>query len=756
MLQSEIRRENGLSTIYVDGKVVAPMTFCSRHIDDAGYVRRLRKAGIRMWWPFCDTDWQRRGAFEDLRAQCAIVMKEDSEAILMIRVSLNPPARWLLENPHERVLFENGAHHLYDPDNPQYRGDSLVREAYNGIGDYSLASDVWARDACTAMGAFMDRIEASAFGHRVAGYFLNAGGTEEWYYGATHDRRRHCIGFEPAFRRAFEAFLRRKYASLDGLRAAWRDATATFEDPRIPPLEERRLSRSRTEYEVQRMRHVADFGSFLDPARSQPLIDFYEAWNDATGRSLLTIAGFIKERTARRALVGAFYGCQGCVLYHDFGTSKTSLALNSPDVDFLSAPTNYEDRVIGGGAGFTNPIDSMHLRGKCWINEDDNGTSLQERGRWATCLQTRGIGEDVQIMKRDFARNLCEDAYAWWFENSGTDKWWDHPELLAAVSRMQAIMAEYYRGGRSKHSGIACLYDESSLWCTDNETCKDAFQFNRILELPRIGAPVDHYFLDDLLLPDFPARNYKVILIFNAASIDDVHRQAIARTLMRDGKTVIWVYAGGFINPDRSPALDMAHARELTGIDLQAREGAFDLTWLREKTAHPFLEGMPDNETWGRYRRPLANGLGWRLGRMHVLAASLGQPLFTCAEPAGPGTVVLGRFTANGWPAVVARDRGSWTSVFLGSKVVPAELIRAIAAASGVHVYGTDNDVVYANHDFLGIHTAEEGKRTLLLPRQAMRVTEVFDGEVVARDCDRFTVDLPFGVTKLYRLQWAP
>ena len=77
MLKSEIRTENGLSTIYVDDKPVWPMAFCSRHNDDPVYIGKLQDAGIKMFWPFCDTDRQREGAFEELKGKCDLILGGD-------------------------------------------------------------------------------------------------------------------------------------------------------------------------------------------------------------------------------------------------------------------------------------------------------------------------------------------------------------------------------------------------------------------------------------------------------------------------------------------------------------------------------------------------------------------------------------------------------------------------------------------------------------------------------------------------------
>ncbi len=729
------------------------MTFCSRHNDDAQYMKNLQNAGIKIFWPFCDTDWQRPGGFEALKAKCDLLLAGDPESLIMVRVSLNPPAKWLKDNPGEMVTFENGATHFFNPKDKKFPGYSAVRNEYNGIGDYSMASDKWIADACKALDEFIDKIEASSFGHRVMGYFFNAGGTEEWYYGKTQDRSKHCMGFSDAFKRAFTRFLMDKYCGdVEKLRKAWGRPEATFENPPIPSCKERYLSRTMTEYEIERKPHKADFGSFLDPDKSQWIADFYEAWNAGTGYSLLAVSKFVKDKTQRKALVGAFYGCQGCVLFQDFGTSKTSMALMSPDVDFLSAPTNYEDRVLGGGAGFTNPIDSMHLRGKVWVNEDDNGTCLQARSRWARCLQTRNVAEDIEIMKRDFARDLCEDAYAWWFENSGVDKWWDHPDFFPVLARMQEVMKEYYLAGRSKNSEICCLYDEESIWYTDNETCKDAFQFNKILELPRIGAPSDHYFLEDVLLADFPADKYKVFVIFNAAYINDAKRRAIDAKLKKNGNAVVWVYAAGFMQPGKKPAISMDYASELSGITLASQNITHDLSWLLTNDRHAYTKGLSKDALWGLYRRPMFNGLirTWQLGSVPLLFPAVGRPLFYAKDKKAK---VLGRFTAGNKASLAVKDMGDWTSIFVGSKVVASDLLRNIARAHGVHIYNEENDVVYANNDFVAIHPEHEGKRTISLPKKAKKVTEIFDGTVVAKDKAKFTVELEFGTTKVYRIE---
>ena len=708
-----------------------------------------------MFWPFCDTDWQRPGAFDVLKAKCDLILASDPEALIMVRVSINPPAQWLKDNPGEMVTFENGAHHFYNPKNKDFSGASAVRGEYNGIGDYSMASDKWIEDACKALDEFIDRIDASSFAHRVMGYFLNAGGTEEWYYGKTQDRSKHCMGFSDAFKRAFTRFLRKNTAGdLAALRKAWKDDSVTFENPPIPSCKERYLSRSSTEYEIERMQHKADFGSFLDPDKSQRIADFYEAWNAGTAYSLVAVSKFIKEKTAGKALVGAFYGCQGCVLYQDFGTSKTSMALASPYVDFLSAPTNYEDRIMGGGSSFTNPIDSMHLHGKAWINEDDTGTCLQARSRWTRCVQSRNVYEDIEVMKRDFARDLCQDAYAWWFENSAIDKWWDHPEFFKVMKKMQDIMpatTTCAAGPRIHRSPASTTKSPSGTPTTRPARTRSS-------STPSMSSPASARRLTTTSSRTSSSttsrpRSTRSTSSSTPPTSATPSARPSKRSSRRNGNVIVWVYSAGFMDPARAPQISMDYASELAGMTLATRNVTHDLTWLLLTDRHPYTTGLSKNEMWGRYRRPLFNGLtrGWEFGHVPILHPSLGRPLFYAKDKAAK---VLGRFIPGKEAAFAVKDMGDWTSVFVGSKVIPSDILRNIARAHGVHVYNDMNDVTYANNDFLAVHTFQEGPRTIRLPQTAKRVTELFDDAIVAENTDDFTPTIPFGATKLYRTEY--
>jgi hypothetical protein len=74
-----------------------------------------------------------------------------------------------------------------------------------------------------------------------------------------------------------------------------------------------------------------------------------------------------------------------------------------------------------------------------------------------------------------------------------------------------------------------------------------------------------------------------------------------------------------------------------------------------------------------------------------------------------------------------------------------------VARRAGCHLYCDADEIIYANHSFLAIHTARPGRRTFHLRRPA-DVIEVFTGEVLARGASHFTDSIGADRTRLYYL----
>ena len=87
--------------------------------------------------------------------------------------------------------------------------------------------------------------------------------------------------------------------------------------------------------------------------------------------------------------------------------------------------------------------------------------------------------------------------------------------------------------------------------------------------------------------------------------------------------------------------------------------------------------------------------------------------------------------------------------LWIGSVMAPADLLRSLARQAGCHLYCDADEILYANHSFLAIHTSRPGQRTFHLRRPA-DVIEVFTGEVLARGASDFTDSIGADRTRLY------
>ena len=117
-----------------------------------------------------------------------------------------------------------------------------------------------------------------------------------------------------------------------------------------------------------------------------------------------------------------------------------------------------------------------------------------------------------------------------------------------------------------------------------------------------------------------------------------------------------------------------------------------------------------------------------------------------------PEAQVLGTYIEGGRPGFAIKRFDDWTSVYIGSPGIQAEVLRALARLAGAHLYIDDGDViVYANESFIGVHTEREADYEIRLKRRA-DVCEAFDGRPVARDVDRFVEHIPAQTTRLYCL----
>ena len=540
---AEVKKVNGSPALVIDGEVFPPMAMTTR-FNKPDYIRNLGEAGLRVFFLMTNTDWLRPGkdyvdeegvsrhepgGLEAFVKNAKTLLSQVPDAYIIVRIGLHPPVDWMEENLDELITYQDGSHE------PSILSSEVHRDEIPGM--YSFASDKWKAAAGKALQDFCDAIDRLPFADRVIGYFLAAGGTSEWYpVNAICDRGKNKYGdFSPAFRKAYGRFLKKRYGTEESLCKAWKRQDASFENPLIPNVEEQYhihveegiLDAMKYYESADRIigknidmngKKAANLGVFLNLEDYAYVADFYDALHEATAEAIVHFAALLKNRYEGK-VVGAFYGSYGCTDFYNSTTATATLTiLDSGKVDFLAAPGVYNNREPGGCVAQREMQDSFRLRGQMFVAEEDSRTHLED-SFYRDAMGLYDVRDSMVTLKRDFARVLCEDIYAWWFDQHAEGGRYQHEDIYGLFSRQREIAKFAYSLNRDKQNEIAVIYDQESCHAVSGYTNTMMLDYYRTSDLHRIGAPVDYYFHNDLSREDMP--DYKLYIMMNLFRLTD-------------------------------------------------------------------------------------------------------------------------------------------------------------------------------------------------------------------------------------------
>lgn len=701
-LHAEIRNINGTPTVVADEIPLPPMWFTGSPVRP-GYAQELGTAGIKVFFiRHRLTELECTGSWQELDRKARHIIGEVPDAMLILRTALNASDEWKKAHPEELIQFADGT------PMPTWLGEDSIE---------ALCSEQWRRDQSRALVKLVAHIASQDYGKRVIGFFLGAGGTEEWYIpGCVVHEKNQVIDHSPAFRRHHGAVLKAFYHNEKKLQAAWADPTASFADPKIPSAADHYLLSSDSELNTQLAQsgclppwpeQKSVIGSLLNPDTHRHVADYYRSINIGTADSIIHFARVLKNATAGTKVIGAFYG--SFALPYTGTAAAVTRILDSGVVDFLAAPGNYENRWPGGVVGQREMQDAFRLRNRIFVVEEDTRTCLTGVSNdWGV----NSIEHSIETMKRDFGRNLSEDLGAWWFDMGG--RWYDHPELKALIQRQQEVARIFYeRGNRKPNPEIAFFYDQESLYYMSGETVSDLGLRTRNWEIHRIGAPVACHYTEDMKW-DLPA--YKLIVMLNPFVLTDAKRQMIQQYLQQNSCSVLWIYAPGIINPDAvGNAFNPHHLEKLCGFSVGCEKVCADTLCRLTDAGARALPGLRQDLDYGWFDRYSVGTIVAQQPQGPAQRSLLAPYLYGN----DPDAEVLMRFIADGHPAMLQKARGKNQSTIAFFKALSASLYRELAARAGSHVYLDSDDVFYAGSSFVTIHASSSGEKRIQLPQVA-------------------------------------
>ncbi len=764
---ARIENYHGEPSIMIDGVPYPPMTMTTE-IKDADYLKKMGEAGIKIFYIIADMRWNRPGdpsftpperkwawfitpnmavdGVTDTLNDMQFLLDNVPDAKIILRLNVSPSRDWINSHPDEQLRFSDGKNH------PLILTNASRYEKVDNM--HSMCSEVWRREADAAIQAYFDEIqEHNNFKDHVIGFFLCAGGTSEWYYPIDIQLPDGAYGdFSEPFRKHYGRFLKAKYGTEENLRRAWGDDTATFEHPRIPTPEEsihvRRADHKILElcsvsYNMEKTKAENGYhqGVFLNANENRQVADFFDAFHEGTADTIIHFAKALKTRFPN-LLVGAFYGAYGCSDYYFNGTvTATQKVLDCGYIDFLAAPGTYNNREPGGITTQREMQDSFRLRNQIYICEDDIRTHLTRPDFQKEASFVFSPEDTLTVMKRDFARNLCEDVQGWWFDMGGD--WYNCQEIMTLLKRQQEIAQFAYSLDRKKKNQIALIYNANSIHYVSYRTNRNVLDHYRTSDLGRIGAPVDYYFLQDMACADMP--DYRLYVMLNAYVMTDEERTVVRAKAQKNNATVLWLYGAGLIDPQASTPLSDIYMEKTVGMRIAQDNGIYTPYFRVDPQSHPMVADISPSGLYGYIDREIHSNI-W-IKQSELIPQYL-CPRFTVEDDTA---IVLGKYALDGRAALAMKELDGYTSIYCATPTLRCDMLTAIAKQAGCHIYTEDEDVLFANESFVTLHAGTDGDKRIKLKKPCTPF-EVYEKKSYGENTDTICLFMRRGETKMWSL----
>ena len=645
--------------------------------------------------------------FKRLDHLATSLLRVRPESYILVGIDMRPSAAWKAENPDEMMLREDGS--------------KLLQHNRPVI---SYGSDKLLADSLEFLDALINFVNSKPWGSRVVAYQPWSNTENDSYIGGIAcnnmiaDRSKLQLGdHHPGALKKFREFLRQRYNNdVKALQYAWNDPKVTFENARV-------TNKMLGSQDGER-------SFFRNVKNSQAAIDYWTFFPSLLGNYKRAMAEFIKRKTNNKALVFVHYGA---VLNNLTRPQPTGIRLHGSNydletllrdknIDMYVQAMPYHRRQAGDGIVVYQPTSSMALHKRMYMADYDIRTIAAGTLNFG---RHRSIYETDSLIKRDLAWMYTRQAGAWFADMSqgsyldfheGKSSWIGAAEAAEPAGRMLELFRKLANStqGHKPSAEMAFFYSMQSPAREDllnsavvyyNLIDKMAFK-----EFTLLGAPYDVYTAEDLLHKELP--EYKLYVFMNLFYVTPEQRAAIEK-LKRGGKTLVFLYAPGFVG-DKS--FDVKKASELCNMTLKEIKTPEIMTQTLEKSDHPLLRGVAGQSMDAR---------GW--SSCEPVHPEKVTPNFEITDK---NVTVLGRNRRN-MPVMALKKLDNCNIIYSAVPFLSRAMLRNIAAFAGVHLYSKEDVVMAADNRLLMFHNGCESKRKLkvALPPGVKSVKDAFSGK---------------------------
>ena len=420
---------------------------------------------------------------------------------------------------------------LVDLNTPPWLQRRLRVDSFSMVS-LSASDPDWVKSTLPWLRAFVEHAER-AWGDRTVGYLLGAGNCTEWTeMNYSEDRSR--------------------IYSSEAQDAAWRAWCA-----------KRGVDHGDATPRGAELYHAAFGNTVYDPASEGAKVDYWRFRNETVADALLAFAREAK-RLAPGKEIGAFFGyallCNPG-MFLTWNHMDFERVFDSPDIDFVAAPANYNDRGPGGGTGALVPTTSLARRGKRYMHEIDFWPhDVQPAGQVFEAAYFKSEADDVAGNMREAAFAFVTHSSLWWFDQWG--KFYNSPAVFGSIARAEEVRHRL-EGDDSPSAADALLVvdPESAYHFNERSPTLHGYPWRIRDELAKTGYATDICAFSDLEHLDLG--RYRTVFLADQVVITSERRRFFRERLCRDGRTLVWFYAPGLCD---GKTLDANRVGELTGV----------------------------------------------------------------------------------------------------------------------------------------------------------------------------------------------
>ncbi len=686
--------------------------------------------------------------------QVELILKHCPDAKLIIRPTSTVAKAWAEKYPDDMQTDEDGVRHY----------------------DATLASPWYLQEVDRVFREIVRYCERQPWGDRIIGY-LDAPRGEGVMPLTIAGKMFDC---SPANEWAFKAWVRARYGTVAALREAWGDPVVTFERMRIPHdcdwLQRKATGPATLKGEpitassLPSNGGVAGAGLFhwIEAVNAPVEHDYCRFMRDAFQQKFHTIAQAVKEAAAelgRERLVGFDITKQpllGWQILSSFdgigdgqhfpnilllsGSYDSGAVLDDDAIDVIFTPADYHARTVGFAHEAEGVSDSLLLRGKTMIIENDArsfvGQGKQDQGAFRT------LPEVESGLLRNAAMTLSRGIQSYWC-NVGSSYFHD-PEIMKVVAKLTPMLDRLNTAPhRETRDAIAFVIDDESLMTEDFTSGYQTLSviWQRVLGLSHCGVPYRLFLLSDLRKAAMP--NYRTWFFPNLFVVNDEVEALLKEKVLRDGNLAIFGPSTG-ISDGRY--LGAEGASRLLNVPMELHQRTTVRHAIVQDSGHPISRELPASFTFGDSLPygPTLTPAEWAVeeaGGVPLGHATLcwfihRTGLFLKEE--GLGTA------GNGKPG--ARGAGDYGVLWSCALPLPSNLLRAAIRYAGGHVWCEEDDVIYASDTLVSLHSVKSGPRTIQLPRPCT-VRDAYTNTLVGTGLTEIKLTVQQPATYIYTLE---